>query len=212
VNGDNGRVGLLQRIREASRVSSFDDEKRYWLIADDKVFCWDYELSDQKDPSWFYLTGVDAPAMFMDVDTIYHVDSYGRVVVFNNHYADFDEGFIRRYQFATQYMGTYDRLKTVTTAIFVLRPDTDFNVTVTYKTDYERRDDLTNIVCRSWRLAPRNLAWRNLNVVPFAYTARRRPGCRHVRHFAAVLTCSEANYDMPILSAQVMYKYEGRDR
>ena len=212
VNGDNGRAGLLQRVRDAELVSSFDDDHRYWVIADTHVFCWDYELSDQKNPSWFYLTGIDAPALFMDVDTIYHIDKAGRVIVFDNSYADFGEGFERRYQFATQYFGTYDRLKTVTSAIFTLRPDTDFRVRVTYLTDYEQRDDLTDIVCRSWRLSPRNLRWRDLTVYPFAYVARRRPGCRHIRHFSTVLRCDGAGYDMPLLSAQVMHKFEGRDR
>ena len=101
---------------------------------------------------------------------------------------------------------------------------------MTYKTDYEERDDLSgyaswdevadppppddkaSIVHRGWRVSPRNLKWRDLTVVPFAYVAKRRPGCRHVRHFAVVLRCTGAGYDMPILSAQVMYKYEGRDR
>jgi len=230
VNGDNGRVGLLERVRGANIVSSFDDDKRYWLIADDKVFCWDYELSEAKDPSWFYLTGIDAPALLMAVDTIYHVDSYGRVVMFDNSYADFGDGYERRYQFSTQYFGSYERLKTITDMIFTLRTDTDFRVRVTYKTDYETRDDLSgygsweeatnppepddkaSIASRSWRLVPRNLRWRDLSVYPFAYVARRRPGCRHVRHFTAILRCTGAGYDMPLLSAQVMYKYEGRDR
>lgn len=212
VNGDNGRVGLLQRIRDAEIVSSFDDERRYWLIAGDKVFCWDYELSEVKDPSWFYLSGIDAPALFMDVDTIYHIDSYARVVVFDNSYADFEGDFERRYQFATQYFGSYDRLKTVTRAIFTLRADTDFRIKVTYKNDYEIRDDLTQIEHYGWRLVPMNLNWYNLSVEPFAHVAIRKPGCRHVRHFATVLTCTGAGFDMPLLSAQVMYKYEGRDR
>lgn len=212
VNGDNGRVGLLQRIRDAEIVSSFDDERRYWLIAGDKVFCWDYELSEAKDPSWFYLSGIDAPALFMDVDTIYHIDSYARVVVFDNSYADFKEDFERRYQFATQYFGSYDRLKTVTRAIFTLRADTDFQIKVTYKNDYEVRDDQTWIEHFGWRLVPMNLNWYNLSVEPFAHVAIRKPGCRHVRHFATVLTCTGAGFDMPLLSAQVMYKFEGRDR
>lgn len=212
VNGDNGRVGLLQRVREADLVTSFDDEKRYWLLAGEHVFCWDYELSEHKDPSWFYLTGIDAPALFLDVDTIYHITRDGSVVVFGNSYADFGEGFERRYQFATQYMGTYDRLKTVTNAIYTFRTDTDFNIRLTYKTDYETRDDLTDIISQTWRLSPRNLMWRDLNVEPFAHVARRRPGCRHVRHFTSVLRCTGVGYDMPLLSAQIMYKYEGRDR
>ena len=212
VNGDNGRDGLLRWVREADLVSSFDDEKRYWLIAGTKVFCWDYELSEAKDPSWFYLTGIDAPAMYMIVDTIYHLMRDGSVAVFDNKYKDFDKGFERRYQFSTQYMGTYERLKTVTDMFFTFRTDTDLKIRLTYKTDYETRDDKTDIVSRSWRLVPRNLEWRDLSVTPFAYAARRRPGCRHIRHFTAVLRCTEGGYDMPLLSAQVMYKYEGRDR
>lgn len=212
VNGDAGRHGLLSLVQGATRVSSFDDTKRYWLIADDKVYCWDYTLSDYKDPSWFYLSGVAAEAVFMDVETIYHLNKAGCVSVFNNSYGDYGEGYERRYQFATQYMGTYDRLKTVTNAIYTFRADTDFNIRLTYLNDYETRDDLTPIVSRTWRLVPRNLEWRDMTVEPFAHVARRRPGCRHVRHFSSVLRCTDKGYDMPILSAQVMYKYEGRDR
>ena len=224
VNGDNGRTGLLRRVREATNVSSFDDTKRYWIIADGRVFCWDYELSTYKDPSWFYLTNINAIALFMDVATIYHLGYNGRVTVFDTSYADYGNWFERRYQFATQYFRSYDRLKTVTGAIFTLRTDTDFNIQVTYLTDYEQRNDLTDIVSRTWRLVPRNLHWRDLSVIPFAFVAKRRPGCRHVRHFSMVLRCPSpknieqqrveqlTGYDMPILSAQVFYRYEGRER
>ena len=131
---------------------------------------------------------------------------------------DYGADYVRRYQFATQYFRSYDRLKTVREAIFTFRPDTDFEITLEYLTDYEVRRDITDeythehIECRSWRLVPRNLRWRDLSVFPFAYVARRRPGCRHVRHFSMRLTCTGAGYDMPILSAQVFYTYEGRDR
>lgn len=212
VNGGNGRVGLLDHVRGADIVCSFDDNHRYWLIADGKVFCWDYELSKQDDPSWFYLSGVNAVAMFLDVDTIYHLNAAGRVTVFDRSFADYGAGFERRYAFATQYFRSYERLKTVTHAIFTLRTDTDCDARITYHTDYEKRDDLTNISYRVWRLAPRDLSRRDLYVMPFAYVARRRPGCKHIRHFSMTLTCDTAGYDMPLLSAQVMYKYEGRDR
>ena len=216
VNGDIGRVGLKQRVQEAvsgsKNISSFDDNNRYWLIIDDKVYCWDYKISEYKDPSWFYLTGIDAPNLFMDVEDVYHIDAAGRVTVFDTTFADYGEEMERRYQFATQFFRSYDRLKTVTVEIFTFRPDTDFQIEVTYLNDYEERKDLTDIVCRSWRLVPRNLKWRDLAVVAFAFVARRRPGCRHIRHFSTVLRCTGVGYDMPLLSAQVFYKYEGRDR
>lgn len=215
IDGGQGRLGLLDRIQNAQCVCSFDDNKRYWLIADSRVFCWDYTLSEYKDPSWFYLTGVKAVAVLMDMETIYHLNNKGLVSVFDNYYTDYGSGYERRYQFATQFFRSYDRLKTVRDVIFTLRTDTDFIVQVTYLTDYEERKDLTDILYDGYRLAPRKILseeGRNLRVEPFAYAARRRPGCRHVRHFSMVLTCTEAGCDMPVLSAQVFYTYEGRDR
>lgn len=61
-------------------------------------------------------------------------------------------------------------------------------------------------------MSPWNLRWREMSVTPFAAVFHRRPGCKNVRHFAMVIECKEAGYDMPILSAQVLYKYEGRER
>lgn len=212
IDGANGRHGLLDRLRTAKNVSSFDDETRYWVIADGDVFCWDYVLSVYSDPSWFYLNNIRSAAMFRDVEKFYYLDYDGRVVVFDSSFSDFGEAFTRRYQFATQLLGTYDRLKSVTRANFSLRSDTDLNAKITYKTDWQKRDDLTIIAHQSWRLSPRNLAKRNLDTARFAVVAIRRPGCIHVRHFAMVLTCEEAGCDMPILSAQLFYKYEGRDR
>lgn len=214
VNGDVGRPGLLAMVRDADLVSSFDDTHRYWVLSDDgRVFCWDFELSPAKDPSWFYLTGIDAPALCMDGSAnVYHITHDGCIVAFDRTYADFGESYTRRYRFSTQYFHSYDRLKTVTVAIFSLRADTNFDIKLTYHTDYENRDDLTNLVCRTWRLVPRDLSFRSLAVYPFAFVARRRPGCRHIRHFAMTLTCDGVGHDMPLLSAQVLYKYEGRDR
>lgn len=212
VNGDNGRVGLLERVRSANKIASFDDEKRYWIIMDDKVFCWDYELSNQKDPSWFYLTGIDAVAMFKDDGDIYHLGLNGRVTVFDAGYADYGEEMTRRYRFATEYFYSYDRMKTVTSVIFSFRADMHVKARLLYITDYEERSDMTYLDCYSWSLVPRDLGLRNLSVMPFAYVARRKPGCRHIRHFTMVLESMDVGTDMPILTAQVFYKNEGRDR
>ena len=119
---------------------------------------------------------------------------------------------MRRYQFATQFFSSYDRMKSVTRAIFSLRSDTDLDVWITYKSDWESRDDLTRIEHINWRLVPRNLRFRSLAASRFAVVAIRAPRCIHVRHFAMVLSCDTVGCDMPILSAQVFYKFEGRDR
>lgn len=213
VNGDTGRIGLLERLRKAYKIASFDDEKRYWLIVDNRVFCWDYEISPPKDPSWFYLTNIDAVSMFKIESTIYHLGLNGRVTVFNSSFSDYGKEITRRYRFATEYFRSYDRMKTVTSAIFAFRTDTTIKAKITYITDYEKRDDLTEVYSKSWSLVPRDLTHRDLSVdSQFAHVARRRPGCRHIRHFAVVLTSTAIGADMPILSAQIFYKYEGRDR
>ena len=212
VNGSETRRGLLKDVRSGGVVCSCDDTSRYWLTANGHVWCWDYVLSGYKDPSFFYFTGINAISYLTKNETVYHLDSLGRVSVFEPSFTDYGAAYKRRYQFATQMFGSYDRLKDVVTAIFAIRMDTDSKINVTYITDYERRDDATPVEAMCYRLAPRNLTHRFLRPIKFAYVARRRPGCRHVRHFALLLTCEEPGYDMPILSAQLFYRYEGRDR
>lgn len=212
INGDNGRYGLLSRARTAEHVTSFDDETRYWLILDGDVFCWDYVLSQYSQPSWFYLENINAASLMRTTDRNYYLSYAARIAAFDASFSDFGEPMTRRYQFATQFFSSYDRMKSVCRAIFSLRSDTDLNARITYKSDWESRDDLTGIRHLNWRLVPRNLRFRNLAANRFAVVAIRAPRCIHVRHFAMVLTCDAVGCDMPILSAQLFYKYEGRDR
>jgi hypothetical protein len=205
-------MGLLWDLRNGDVVCSCDDNSRYWLTVNGHVWCWDYVLSNYTDPSFFYFTGINAVSYLTKNDSVYHLDGKGRVTAFEASFTDYGEGYKRRYQFATQIFGTYDRLKDVVSAIFAIRMDTNSKINVTYITDYERRDDLTPIEAMCYSLVPRNLTHRYLRPIKFAYVARRRPGCRHVRHFALLLTSDAAGYDMPILSAQIFYRYEGRDR
>ena len=61
-----------------------------------------------------------------------------------------------------------------------------------------------------WTLVPRNLAYRFLGVSNFAMVFRRRPMCRHVRHFSMRLTNNEAGHDLSIVSAEIYYNFQGR--
>lgn len=213
VNGDHGKEGMLYRLQRAQDAASFDDTKRYWLLVEGVVYCWDYELSSYKDPSWFYLTGIKAACLFIDVADLYHLGADGRVTRFSYELNDYGKGFLRYYQFATQFFRSYDRMKSVPGVIFTFRTDTNLLARIRYITDYEDREDLTDVECHTWSLVPRNLSFRDLSVdAPFAFVAKRKPGCRHIRHFAMVVSCDEAGLDMPIISAQVFYKYEGRER
>lgn len=214
VNGTEQRPGLLRDIREAGKdlTCSFDDDNRYWVCTNGKVYLWDYLLSSWKDPSWFYFTDVHGVAYLRNVDKSYHLNSVGCVTQFIRSFADYGAAIDKVYQFPPQFFDTYDRLKDILYCIFTVRSDTDTVIDILYQSDYEERYDLTPIKSFSWKMAPRNLAYRALNVQRFAYVARRKPGCRHVRHFSIRLTNKEPVQDLAILSAQIYFRYLGRDR
>lgn len=214
VNGTPQRPGLLEDVRAAGKdlTCTFDDDNRYWVCANGHVYLWDYLLSSWKDPSWFYFTNVDGVAYLRNVDKSYHLNSVGCVTEMKRVFMDYGAAIEKVYQFPPQFFDTYDRLKDILHCIFTVRSDTDSIAQILYQTDYEDRYDLTPIQSLSWRLAPRNLVRRCLNVQKFAYVARRKPGCRHVRHFAMRLTNNEVAQDLAILSAQIYFRYLGRDR
>ena len=204
---------LLPLIRKAETVTSFDDGGRYWLVADGEVYAWDYSLSGYNDPSWFYFDNIAAVDFITtDAGEQYHLGTDGSVTIFRRLFADYGKAIEKVYRFATQYMGSYDRLKNIVSVLFSVRGDTDTEIDIEYCTDYERRRDLTPIRSYFWKLSPRNLAYRALHITRFATVARRRPGCRHVRHFTMTLSNSKIGMDMSVLSAQIFYNFQGRER
>ena len=106
---------------------------------------WDYQLSGYSDPSWFYYTNIGGVAFFRHNELLYHLDGRGRVTLFQRTFTDYEGPIEKVYQFATQNMGGYDRLKDVVSVLFSVRSDTDTVVRITYMTDYENREDLTPI-------------------------------------------------------------------
>ena len=206
---DNGLLPLLGR---GNHVCSHDDGERYWLVSDGEVYCWDYTLSRYSDPVWFYFTNINAVDFLRVNDTTLHLDETGRVTAMRRIFEDYGQAIKKKYRFAAQHMGSYDRLKDITGVLFVVQGDTDTVMNVSYMSDYELRQDLTPVRSSSWRLSPRNLTFRDLGVRRFAVTARRKPGCRHVRHFSMQLENNERGMDMAVISAQMFYRYQGRDR
>lgn len=212
VNG-NGTRGLLLDVRKAGIVTSFDDDVRYWLCAGDKVYLWDYVQSTFSEPSWFYFNSVSGVAYFQDDEhRAYHLDAQGRVTQFQRVFSDYEGPIEKLYRFPTQDFGSYDRLKDVVSVLASVRSDTDTDISIQYDTDYETRYDLTTLQSYTWRLFPRNLDHRCLRVAKHASVLRRKPGCRHVRHFAMVFSNNEAGTDLSVASAQIFYKFQGRER
>lgn len=214
INGNPQRPGLLSEVRNspADLVCSFDDDNRYWLCINGKAYLWDYLLSTYKKPSWFPQTNIGGIAFFGLDDKVFHLAENGTVSRFDRVFSDYETAIDKLYQFPVLFFDTYDRLKDVRKAIFQVRSDTDTNISIQYKSDYEIRNDLTPILSYSWRLSPRNLTYRYLGVQRFAKVSVRKPGCRHVRHFTMRLSNQEPGQDLAIISAQLYFQYSGVDR
>lgn len=214
VNGSTTKNGLLYAVRKTSadKVSSCDDTRKYWVVVDGEVWCWDYSLSEYKDPSWFYFTNIYGRAFITDDEEVYHVDNLGRITHFKRVFADYGQPIEKVYQFSTQYFGSYDNLKNVDSIIISCRSDTNGTTRLTYITDYERREDLTTMNVRRWFLVPRNLTYRSLLGMGFAEVFRRKPMCRRVLHYAMRLENSNVGEDLSVVTAQVFYNFQGEDR
>lgn len=219
VNGNGvDAKGLLYDMRQvsAAAVTSFDDQQRYWITANGHAYIWDYTISSymrsEDRVSWFLFDNIRPADWFKTIDENYYIRSDGKLVKFSKAFSDFGEVIQRRYAFATMNFGTYEVLKDVLKVVFAVRSDTDSAMTITYKTDYEVRQDKTPIRAYSWRLAPRDITHRSLRPFSYAGTAIRVPRCFHVRHFSMTLTNNTINTDMSVISARVIYRFNREDR
>ncbi len=215
INGSDTRPGLLydMRIAGSGPVCSLDDGKRYWLAVNGHVWLWDYTISDSNNPVWFYFTGLDARALSIRDGMPCLFNAAVRVVRLGPTLSDFGEGIRKAYQFPARNFGSYDRLKDVDTALFSLRADAPSDVAVLYETDYETRADRVNLSVEGRdRLTDRNLEVRDLSVPRHAAVFRRRPKCRHVRHFSLRLENDTAGQNLAPYSVELRVRYEGRER
>lgn len=210
----SGTTGLLYDVRTGWSVTSFDDDKRYWLCANGHVYLWDYSVSTYSDPSWFFFTNVEGVAYHRDAErNVYHLNGLGRVTKFGVSYSDYGGAIDKVYRFPTQHFGSYDRLKDIESVLFSVRSDTDAGIQIYYSSDYEiDRPDAHPISSLSWRLVPRNLSFRCLSTPRYAHVVRRSPGCRHIRHFTIKLSNNVVGCDLSIASAEIFYRFQGKER
>ena len=213
IKGNDVRFGLQYDADYAGVQNVFSTvyNDQYWIVANGSAYVWDFRLSEYNDPTWFHYTNIKGLSFTVHVETLYHLSADGGATVFKEgSYTDYGEGIHKVYQFATQMMGSYDRLKNVTSVIFVVRSETNTVADIRYITDYEERDDLTPLGIFSWSLVPRNLTFRYLGTGNFAEVFRRRPMCRHVRHFTMRLTNDANNADLSVISAELQFNFQGR--
>ena len=211
VNGGGAVRALLEDLSQG-RACACDDGRRYLLAADGRAWVWDYELSTPDDPSWFCWTGIPARAFCVDGERVCHIDGKGRLSAFERVYADYGEPIEKVYRFATEHFGSYDRLKNVNSVILAVRSDTNAAASLRYISDHGQRDDPVELRAWSWLLSPRNLRFRALNGRSFALIFRRRCDCKGLRHFSMRLYNNQVGQDLSVVSAQVFYNEQGRQR
>lgn len=221
--------GLLYDMRvESNDVCSMDDGSRYWLYANRHLWIWDYSMggsfSDDTKMVWFCFDNIAPGAFFgYEENQICYLGRDGYTRKFQDTAADsyWDDGvtwrtrsedFDRLVTLRTQDFGTYEVLKNVDKAIFVVQGLGSAKIDIEYETDHETRLDKTPIVTRGWSLVPRDLTYRSLRTFPFAVTCVRKPGCHHVRHFMVRLKNNTRGAKITFVSAQIYYTYQGVDR
>ena len=127
-------------------------------------------------------------------------------------YTDFGEPIPKRYATPVMFFSDGDRLKDINSVIFTVASDTWSRLHVTYTTDCETRRDQTEALYLFYRFLPRNLGARSLAPKTYSATIRRKPGCRHVRYFSMLIESTEKGTDMNLVSIQIYYRKQGRDR
>jgi hypothetical protein len=225
VNGTPSRDGILKKVQRvgAARCSSFDDNSRYWLVVGDEVYVWDYVLSSYKDPSFFYLTNIPAISFVGGERETHYLHGDGRITALGDFSAvdsafspfdntDYGMAIPKRYSTPVLFFGDGDFLKDVNNVIFTVSSNTWSRMQITYKTDCETRRDYTDAFYLYHRFAPRNLQARCLSPKTYSATIRRKPGCRHIRYFSMLIESAEPGMDMSIVSAQIFWRRQGRDR
>lgn len=220
--------GLLHDLRQdRENTCSLDDGAHYWLCVNGHAWVWDYSLgasvSDPGKNSWFYFDGIAPGAWFgyeQSEPSYLGRDGYLRRFVSQAEDAEHPTGqwktkgeiFECLVTLHTLDFNTYEVLKNVEKAIFVVQGSGNATIQIEYETDYGVRVDPTPLVTRVWKFVPRDLSFRALRISPFAFTAVRKPGCRHVRHFLTRLRNQERGAKISFVSAQVYYTFQGVDR
>lgn len=213
---ENSLKGLLYDMKNTSCYASMDSQMRYWLIAGNHAYVWDYgissRVSNEETLSWFYLDNIQGRLLVQSRDQVFFVDAQGQPGKFVDRCEDFGEPIPKEYECAVLNFGTYQVLKDVERVTITSECTPGSEIEIEYKNDYGTRKDSTPIHAYSWSLCPRNLIRRVLKVDPYSKVSVRLPRSRHIRQFGLRLSNRTFRSDMALSGIQVYYKLRGEDR
>ena len=221
----SGLVDDLSVMNEDS-VCSIDDGRCYYLVAHNKAWVWDYELSSYKDPSWFLFTNFGAVALVSEDGEIYHFNLQGQFSCLRppcvpaesrlaptGYYTDYGQPIERAYNFPVMTFGGSDARANINSVLIALGGFVTQNNSLMYMTEYGNRQEPTPL-----QVIP-ELTYE-ANRVPgtrprqdfLTEVFRRRPMARRVLHFSMQIYNNNPNEDFELVSAQVFYNFQGRLR
>ncbi|MGM9555054.1 MAG: hypothetical protein ACI3VM_01250 [Oscillospiraceae bacterium] len=228
ITGVPGKDGLLRAVREAESVCTVDIDSKYLLTilsptGDNVTFEWDYTISSYNDPTWFRHNNIKAVAYFQDIGYLGYMTADGRTILRTErlymdclptdaqgytHFAPIE----KYYQLPVMFYDTYDRLKNIRSVVITMRGDSNTRVRVGYYSDASDREDPTDLPCYGWRLFPRDLSTWSLARFKYARPFRRKPCMKRVHHFSLRIENDILSHDLSLVSVQVFYDYQGRQR
>lgn len=214
VNGNEAR-GLLADLN-LPVGTSFDDNERYWLVVNGRVYVWDYTLrsylANEENLSWFLFDNIRAVGAFCTEENehLYYTEDGSLVAFTPGDFNDFGNAIERKYVFATQYFNTYEVLKDVMKLVIAVRSDTESLLNLNYQTDWEQRDDRTpiSVMPPAIPIIPYDLRdGYDLRSTVYAYSTVRIPRCFHIEHFGLTIYNNTVNTDIGVVSLQIFYRY-----
>lgn len=215
-------AGRQPQTRRAAWTASYDDGKRYWLIVGGEAYVWDYSLqgytADTQKLSWWEMDGIVGRCYAQHNGKIYGVSerdllateegqsSTPSSVVFTQMSTGADtQEFGKAFDcyFVTKNMnfGTFAYMKNVDKLVVWLPVGSEPKARLTYLTDREHRDDLTDADAFGDSQDP----GRNASVKV------RKPKCLHINEFALKVSALNGRA-LEVSGIQIFYTFVGYNK
>lgn len=210
------------QTKRAAWSASYDDGKRYWLIVGGAAFVWDYSIqgytADTQKLSWWEMDGIVGRCYAQHNGAVYGVSEKELLVteeeqsrtrssvVFTHSWTAGDtREFGKTFDccFVTKHMnfGTFAYMKNVEKLILWLPAGREPKVKLTYLTDREERDDLTQVDTFGDSQDP------GIN----ASVKVRKPKCLHVNEFALKVSALDGQA-LEVSGIQIFYTFVGYNK
>ncbi len=188
-------------------ISSFDDGKRYWLVAGSVALVWDYSLqgytSNTEKLSWFRQACIEncGAGFVLRNGNVIGMTAECKLWSFSEDAVDdFGKPFMKEFITKTFTFGTYDKPKNIEKIVLSVPSQPKISFDMTYVTDLGSRTEQMPITTEYESSVPD---------APHAIRVRA-PKCRHVNEFSVCFVGTD-NAPLSIHTMQIFYCLVGRE-